>query len=100
MPRRNFTAEFKARVVLEMISGEKSAAELCRAHDLKPDLLSHWKSLFVANASKVFESGKEADPQQERIEELERLAGKQSLEIEILKKALTHLPRPGKRNAS
>lgn len=98
--RRNFSAEFKAKVVLEIISGTKSAAEICREQNLKPDLLSHWKNQFLANAFKVFENGKEADPQQERMEELERLAGKQSLEIEILKKALTILPQPHKRNSS
>ena len=90
--RRNFSAEFKAKVVLEALSGAKSTAEICREHNLKPDLLSHWKNQFLANASKVFESGTTVDPQQARIEELEKLAGKQSLEIEILKKALTILP--------
>jgi transposase-like protein len=75
-------------------------AEICREHNLKPDLVSHWKSQFLANASKVFENGKEADPQQVRMEELEKLAGRQSLEIEILKKALTLLPQTGKRNSS
>ena len=90
--RRNFSAEFKAKVVLEALSGAKSAAEICREHNLKPDLLSHWKNQFLANASKVFENGSTVDPQQARIEELEKLAGKQSLEIEILKKALTILP--------
>lgn len=98
--RRNFSAEFKAKVVLELISGAKSAAELCREYELKPDLLSRWKSQFLANAAKVFESGKETDPQQERIAELERLAGKQSLELEILKKALTLLPPRRKPDAS
>ena len=98
--RRNFSAEFKAEVVLEVISGTKSAAEVCREHSLKPDLLSHWKNQFLANASKVFESGKEADPQQMRMEELEKLAGKQSLEIEILKKALTILPPSRKPSSS
>ena len=98
--RRNFSAEFKAKVVLELISGAKSTAELCREHELKPDLLSHWKSQFLANAAKVFESAKEVDPQQERIAELERLAGKQSLELEILKKALTLLPPRKKPDAS
>ena len=96
--RRNFSAEFKAKVVLEALSGAKSAAEICREHNLKPDLLSHWKNQFLANASKVFENGATLDPQQARIEELEKLAGKQSLEIEILKKALTILPpsrKPG-----
>jgi transposase-like protein len=98
--RRNFSAEFKAKVVLEIISGAKSAAEICREHNLKPDLLSHWKSQLLANASKVFENGKEVDPQQARMDELEKLAGKQSLEIEILKKALTLLPQTHKRNSS
>jgi hypothetical protein len=41
----------------------------------------------------VFETGAEADPQQARIAELEQLAGKQSLEMEVLKKALTLLPQ-------
>lgn len=98
--RRNFTAEFKARVVLEVISGSKSVAEICREYNLKADLFSHWKSQFLANAPKVFENGTEVDPQQERIDELERLAGKLSLELEVAKKALTLLPRPGKSNGS
>ena len=91
--RRNFTAEFKAKVVLEVISGSKSMAEVCREYSLKADLLSHWKSQFLDNASKVFENASEVDPQQARMAELERLAGKQSLELEILKKALTLLPQ-------
>jgi transposase len=98
--RRNFSAEFKAKVVLEIISGSKSAAEVCREYNLKPDLLSHWKNQFVANAVQVFENGTKVDPQQARIEELERLAGKLSLELEVAKKALTLLPRAKKQNES
>ena len=98
--RRNFSAEFKAKVVLEALSGAKSAAEICREHNLKPDLLSHWKNQFLTNASKVFKNGSTVDPQQARIEELEKLAGKQSLEIEILKKALTILPPSRKPSSS
>jgi transposase len=91
--RRNFSAEFKTKVVLDIISGSKSTADVCREYNLKPDLVSHWKNQFLANASQVFESEKKVDPQQARIEELERLAGKLSLELEITKKALTLLPR-------
>jgi transposase-like protein len=98
--RRTFTAEFKAKVVLEIISGSKSIAEACREYSLKADLLSHWKTQFMDNASKVFETATEADPQQARIAELERLAGKQSLEMEILKKALTLLPQVRKKGES
>jgi transposase len=97
--RRNFSAEFKTKVVLEIINGMKTAADVCREYDLKPDLVSHWKNQFLANAAQVFENGTKVDPQQARIEELERLAGKLSLELEVAKKALTLLPRtkpPGK----
>ncbi len=87
--RRNFSAEFKAKVVLEIINGR-----------LKPDLVSHWKNQFLANAAHVFENRSEVDPQQARIEELERLAGKLSLELEIAKKALTLLPRAKTQNES
>lgn len=91
--RRNFSAEFKTKVVLEIISGSKTTAEICREYNLKPDLVSHWKNQFLANASQVFESETKVDPQQARIEELERLAGKLSLELEVAKKALTLLPQ-------
>lgn len=84
---RQFTSEFKAKVVLQAISGEKTAAEICREHELKPDLLSKWKAAFLAKAHELFERETDIDPQQERIDELERLAGKLSLELEIAKKA-------------
>ncbi len=98
--RRNFTAEFKAKVLLEIISGSKSAAEACREYNLKPDLVSRWKNQFVTNAAHVFENRSEMDPQQARIQELEQLAGKLSLELEIAKKALTLLPRIRIQNGS
>ena len=41
--RRRFTAEFKAEVVLEALSGESSQAEVCRRHNLSEDQLSKWK---------------------------------------------------------
>ena len=32
--RRNYTAEFKAQRVLELLSGVKSPSELCRQHQV------------------------------------------------------------------
>ncbi len=87
--RRSFSAEFKAQVVLEILTGAKSVAQAAREYSIKPELLSRWKADFVANASKLFENGTAArasDPQAERIAELERLLGRMTLEMEILKK--------------
>ena len=55
--RRRFTAEFKAKVVLEALRGETSqVSELCRHHNLSEDQLSKWKHQLVENAASLFES--------------------------------------------
>lgn len=101
MPKhRQFTPEFKAEVVLEIISGQKTAAEICREHNLKPDLVSKWKTQFLTEAVTVFRRNEAADPQQARIAELERLVGKLSLELEVAKKASRLLTSPLSRNGS
>jgi transposase-like protein len=85
--RRKITPEFKAQVVLEVISGTKSAAEICRQHDLKPQVISEWKSIFLENAAQIFQNGKSNGQEQARIVELERLVGRLTLELEVAKKA-------------
>lgn len=87
MQRRQFSAEFKAHVVLEVVSGAKSAAEICREHRLKPDLFSKWKAQFLRDAPKVFQSLEQVDPAQAQIADLERLVGRLTLELEAAKKA-------------
>jgi transposase len=68
--RRKFTAEFKAQVVLDLVSGATSAAELCRRHQLNPQLLARWKTEFLERAPLLFEQNQSQE--QEQIAELER----------------------------
>jgi transposase-like protein len=96
--RRQFSADFKAKVVLEVISGRKSAAAVCREYHLKPTLLVNWKKNFVASAPKLFEREHQADPAEVRIAELERLVGKLTLELDVAKKAFTLLELPSNGN--
>jgi len=84
---RTFSPEFKAQAVLAVLSGSKTAAEICREHQIKPDLFSKWKAAFLENAAKVFERETTLDPQQARIAELERMVGRLTLELEVAKKA-------------
>jgi transposase len=88
---RKFDPAFKAQVVLEVLTGAKTAAEVCREHQLKPDLFSKWKAQFVQNAAKVFQTGELVDPAQARMAELERMVGRLTLELEAAKKASTLL---------
>ena len=56
--RRAFSGEFKARVVLEVLSGAKSAAAVCREHQIKSQLFASWKAQFLESAPQVFGQGR------------------------------------------
>jgi transposase-like protein len=88
---RRFTPEFRAQAVLEVISGAKSAAEVCRQYQLKPQLVTEWKATFLANAANAFQADAQLREAQTRIAELERLVGRQALELEVAKKAFSNL---------
>lgn len=83
---RSFTPEFKAQVVLEVLTGSKSAAEVCRDHQLKETVFYRWKEEFLKQASKAFESDDQQLKNERRIAELEQLVGRLTLKLEIAKK--------------
>lgn len=85
--RRHFTAEYKVERVLDIVSGRKSAAEVCREQHLKPEVLAHWKSEFLAHAAHAFHDSEHSREAEARIAELERTVGRLTLELEVAKKA-------------
>lgn len=90
--RRKFTAEFKAQVVLELLSGAKSSAELCREHQIAASVLADWKAVFLRHAPAAFERPEHRNGQDApHVAELERLVGRLTLENDILKKATSIL---------
>ena len=90
---RSFSPEFKAQVVLNLLSGTSSSAELCRQHRLSPQLLTQWKATLLERAELVFMREEQRSQEAARIAELERLVGRLALELEILKKAASILSR-------
>jgi transposase len=97
MNRRNFSPEFKAKLVLELLSGAKSLAQLCHQHSLHPNTISQWKDSFIDNAALVFQQD-QLSQQVSRVAELEQLVGRLTLELEVAKKASAFLSRPHSRN--
>jgi transposase-like protein len=89
--RRQFTPEFKARVVLDILTGVQSQAEACRNHGLGPNLVVLWKAAFLERAHTVFDGDSARSAEQARIAELEQVLGRMTLENEILKKATSRL---------
>ena len=49
--RRNFSAEFKTNLVLQLLKGEKELNVLAVENDIQPNLLRNWKKEFLTNAS-------------------------------------------------
>jgi transposase len=96
--RRSFPAEFKAQIVLQLLSGDASQAELCRKHGIKPNLIANWKAAVLDRLHTVFEADGVHDADRLRIAELEQLLGRQAYELEILKKASRLLSGPATRN--
>jgi transposase len=90
--RRSFTAEFKAQVVLEVLAGLKSQAEVARKHKLKPELIARWKEIALEGLETLFQSGEQRSQDQDRIAELERMVGRLTMELEAAKKASALLP--------
>jgi transposase-like protein len=92
--RRFFTVEFKRRVAQEYLSGE-AVGSLSRRYDLPRNLIRIWVGKYEAG---VFEE--DARPTgaireyEARIAALERLVGRQAMELEFLKGALRSTARP------
>jgi transposase len=84
--RRKFSAEFKAKVVLQLISGEKGLMEASREYQIKDSVLSRWKQEFLERAPQIFGQNKKVDPEADQIAELERMVGRMALQLDMAKK--------------
>jgi transposase-like protein len=100
--QRSFSQEFKRQVVEELLGGDSRPAQLCRWHNISSSLLYHWKKQYGRgkfNNEPIAEAALK-----DRIEKLERLVGRLTLENEFLKKglqnSLSQSERNGKSSAS
>ncbi len=55
--RKQHAPEFKAKVALEALKGEESAAELASRFRVHPPMIHQWKRALREGASGVFERG-------------------------------------------
>ncbi len=59
MTKRQFTAEFKAKIMLELLREEQNLNEIAAKNDISPNQLRNWKKEFLENASKAFNGSKQ-----------------------------------------
>jgi len=89
--RNRYTKEFKFKVALEAIKGEKQLSELAAAYKVYAVMISNWKRQLLENGSDVFGSRaqKTEEEQQNVSEDLIRTIGHQQVQIDWLKKVGT-----------
>jgi transposase-like protein len=91
---RSHSIEFKRQVAQEFLGGE-TLHSLAKRHDISRNLIRVWVEKYQAGA---FDDDAQAaalmQAYEARIAALERLVGKQALELEFLKGALRSAPRP------
>lgn len=96
---RNFSPQFRLQVVQQIVSGEKSRAHICREYELAPRVVGRWKAAYLQQGELAFRTRRATADElsvQGRLNELERLCGRLSLENELLKKALGKPRLPSK----
>jgi transposase-like protein len=93
MERRQFTPEYKTKIVLEILKEELSIGEIASRENINRTQLQNWKKEFLENASRVFTQSKtEREAQQmvkdanEREHELMAKVGQLTIENDWLKK--------------
>lgn len=92
MKRRKIDSETKMAAVLEGLRGEDSIAEICRRYQISESLYYRWRDKFLEGGSQALSSRNGSGPEaavKARVSELERIIGKQTVQIEILKKSLS-----------
>jgi transposase len=90
--RRKFSADFKARVVIEALQERSPLEELARKYELHPNQIGSWKKEFLEHAASVFKDGQvHQEKKQEQEADAEKLfaqIGRLKMENEWLKKKL------------
>ncbi len=88
--RRKFSADFKAKVVLEAIRERDTVETIARKYELHPNQVTTWKKEFLENASAAFtvdsDQSEEKQQQETVVEKLYAQIGQQKVELDWLKK--------------
>ena len=84
--RRRFGGEFKARVALEALRGDKTVQEIAAKHKVHPNQVSVWKRQAMDGLSKVFSNGTDRERQDHdsEIRDLHAKIGQLTVERDFL----------------
>ncbi len=88
--KKTYTSGFKAKLVLELLRGEKSLSQLASEHKVHPNLLRNWRDLALQDFASLFDKKNlTADLQSAHSQEVEELfaqIGRLTTQVNWLKK--------------
>ena len=82
---KRYSAKLKFQVVLELVTGNKTAAQVAKAYRIHPNTANTWKRAFLEKGPEIFAQDGTIAQYERRIAGLERLLGKKEVEIALLK---------------
>jgi transposase len=90
LSRRKFTKEFKIAALRQLDAGVSIAAA-ARSCEINPSLLHRWRRDFQQSPEQAFPGLGKKRGDENRVAELERKIGQQTLEIDFLKRCLQRI---------
>ena len=86
--RNRYSAEFKARVALEALKGQKTVNELAGLYGVHPTQIAHWKHRLQKEMPEIFSArrAKHEDEQAALQAQLYQQIGQLKIEVDWLKK--------------
>ena len=72
MPRQKYTAEFKTKIILSIIQGDKEFNVICSENNLNPAMVRKWRQDFLQNAHRVFGADSELKAAQRKEDDLKK----------------------------
>jgi transposase len=83
--RRQFSAEFKAKVAIEALKEQQTLQELAQKHEVHPNQISSWKQEFLQNSASLFTKGNKREEREDTARLYEEI-GRLKVEVDFLKK--------------
>ncbi|WP_245806469.1 IS3 family transposase [Francisella halioticida] len=70
--RVTYTADFKAKVIIELLEGDMTVNEIASKYDLLPKNVHNWKQQFLSNACLAFDKSSVVKEYKQEIDELRK----------------------------
>ena len=92
MQKKAHSAEFKFKVAIEAVRGDKTTAELCQEYGIVSSQLFKWKKVLLEQGQFVFKKGTQSPfSEDSQIEKLHAVIGKLKVENDFLERCAGRL---------